>query len=98
MRRFAALASALCLLTVPPSHAQSPPTDSHGDPLPPGATARLGTLRYRHDNAIVFAAFAPDGKRVVSLSSDGVSCVWEFPSGKRLERLETLGGAGGQAV
>src|SRR3954452_2687503 len=63
--------------------------DRHGDPLPPGALTRLGTVRFRHDSSIVFAAFLPDGKRVVSVSGDGVACVWEFPSGKQIRRLDT---------
>src|SRR5262245_5518085 len=67
---------------------QPPAKDRHGDPLPPGAVGRLGTVRFRHESTIVYAAFLPDGKRVVSVSGDGVACVWEFPSGKPVRRLE----------
>jgi WD40 repeat protein len=62
--------------------------DVHGDPLPPDAVARFGTLRFRHDGSILFAAFLPDGKSVCSVSSDGVICLWEFPSGKEIRRFE----------
>jgi WD40 repeat protein len=76
-------------LTAAGGQAQAPARDGYGDPLPPGAVARLGTVRFRHDTPIVFAAFLPDGKRVVSVSSDGLLCVWEFPSGKPIRRLES---------
>jgi hypothetical protein len=61
-------------------HFQAPAHDFYGDPLPPEAVARQGTVRVRHDNMIAFAAFLPDGRHVVSASGDGVVCVWEFPS------------------
>lgn len=67
--------------------------DPNGDPLPPGAVARLGSVRFGHDANVVFAAFLPDGKRVVSVSQDGVLCAWEFPSGKQLQRVEMLTGS-----
>jgi WD40 repeat protein len=61
--------------------------DLYGDPLPKGASARLGTVRWRHGNVILFAAFLPDGKHVVSASDDGSVRVWEFPSGKEIRRI-----------
>jgi hypothetical protein len=41
-------------------------TDLLGDPLPPGALARLGTRRFRQPATIVGVAYAPDGKTVVT--------------------------------
>ena len=61
--------------------------DFNGDPLPPIAVARLGTVRWRHDDVIRFAAFLPDGKRVISVAADQTIKVWEFPSGKELRRI-----------
>jgi WD40 repeat protein len=61
--------------------------DLHGDPLPGGASARLGTVRWRHGGVTGFVAFLPDGKSVVSASADRVFHLWDFPSGKALRRF-----------
>src|SRR5438132_6294998 len=61
--------------------------DLYGDPLPPGAVARLGTVRWRHGALVTFAAFLPDGKSVVSAGDDGYIRLWEFPSGKEIRRI-----------
>src|SRR6266511_219898 len=45
-------------------------TDALGDPLPPGALMRIGTLRMRHQDAVKAVAISPDGKIVASLGRD----------------------------
>jgi WD40 repeat protein len=84
------LCSLLLLLAADTARAQSVGHDLYGDALPAGAVARLGTVRFRHDAPIVFTAFLPDGKGVLSVSEDGAICAWEFPSGKPIGRFEAL--------
>jgi RNA polymerase sigma factor (sigma-70 family) len=59
-------------------------TDRHGDSLPPGALARLGTTRFRHEGAVIFTAFLPDGKHLLSAATDGTAKLWELASGKQV--------------
>src|SRR5947208_2526206 len=63
----------LCALSLlaPPLPAQPPRTDCHGDPLPPGAVARLGSSRFRQSSVIRALAFAPDSK-TLAVSSQGL--------------------------
>ncbi len=74
----ACLAAAACLAFLPgPAPAQpardsgpqpAPHLDRYGDPLPPGAVARLGTLRWvgEDDGGADAVAFSPDGKLLAS--------------------------------
>jgi WD40 repeat protein len=60
--------------------------DLYGDPLPPGAMARLGTVRWRHE-ALSAAVFGPEGKTVITSGGDGTIRVWEVSSGKQVRRF-----------
>jgi WD40 repeat protein len=62
--------------------------DAQGDPLPDGSVARIGSTRWRHSRPVQFAAFLPDGKKVLSVADDRVVHFWEYPSGKELRRTE----------
>lgn len=63
------LAVGLCLLAGQRAFATSP-LDLAGDPLPPGAVARLGSKRFRQTEAITDVAFMPNGD-LLTLSGDG---------------------------
>jgi RNA polymerase sigma factor (sigma-70 family) len=74
--------------------------DAFGDPLPPDALARLGTVRFRPGGYAASIAFSPDGKQIVTGSLSDVS-VWDTGSGKevsRLSRERDSGWAGGAAL
>jgi RNA polymerase sigma factor (sigma-70 family) len=61
--------------------------DLHNDPLPPGALARLGTVRLRHGARVTSIAFTGDGKEMLTAGPDGVVRVWEAASGRPLRRF-----------
>jgi WD40 repeat protein len=63
------------------------PTDSYGDPLPPGAVARLGTLRFRHEGWGHSLGFTPDGKELASTSWEGQVYFWDAGSGRPLRQF-----------
>ena len=69
--------------------ATGPPvrTDLYGDPLPPGAIARLGTTRYRHPGGITGLHFLPDNKTVIGVGTESRLSLWEAETGKRLREI-----------
>ena len=66
------------------SHGEGAKADLYGDPLPPGAVARLGTMRLRHAQADI--VFSKDGKRLISCGCGGEVRIWDVATGKLLRR------------
>jgi len=64
--------------------------DFYGDPLPPGALARMGTVQLRHCYADI--RFSTDGKTLISAGGDGVIGFWDVANGNLVEQkvLENL--------
>jgi RNA polymerase sigma factor (sigma-70 family) len=63
---------------------ETPRKDRFGDPLPEGAIARLGTLRYRHPFWVSALAYTAGEKTLVSACWDGGVRVWDPETGKEL--------------
>jgi RNA polymerase sigma factor (sigma-70 family) len=62
--------------------------DLHGDPLPAGAVARLGTVRLRQGGKVGQIAFSPDSRMLVATSEDGSASFWNPVTGQEIRRLE----------
>ncbi len=68
-------------------------TDLHGDPLPAGAIARLGTSRLQHAGLVHTLVYSPDGKWLASAGADKVIRLWDAETGKTSLSLEGHEGA-----
>jgi WD40 repeat protein len=78
----AALAGTTFAAPVPPP----PPTDRHGDPLPPGVVARFGTVRLRMSDAATLD-FTPDSKGIVAVGHYSVK-LFDRATGRLVRGIE----------
>ena len=74
----------LVLLTSVCHAADAPKLDTNGDPLPPGAVARLGTIRLRTESESVVSV---DGKIIATSGADSSIRLWDAASGSELRRI-----------
>src|SRR5215472_7660122 len=70
---------------------KQPRLDLVGDPLPPGAVARLGTTRLHHAGNLYGPVFSPDGKTFVTGDGYGLVRLWDVTTGKELRRYAKPG-------
>jgi WD40 repeat protein len=87
-RRAGIILFIVAMLTgIPPALGDDGPnkerTDVSGDPLPPGAVARMGTVRFRHGRGSTLA-FAADGKSLISFGGDRTLRFWDVVTGRLL--------------
>jgi RNA polymerase sigma factor (sigma-70 family) len=69
-------------LQVKPANDKKEPSDRYGDPLPPGALARLGTIRFRQGTSVYITQFSPDGKNL--LLGGRTLALWDAETGRKI--------------
>jgi len=98
-RRFGSpmlLAAAAYLILIAAATAQTPPArpsrpvDLYGDPLPAGASARLGTTRFKYPGyRLVGLAFSADGATLIGAGEEQAIYFWDTADGRQLHQLST---------
>jgi WD40 repeat protein len=77
------------LVGAQPEANKAPHTDRYGDPLPPGALARLGTVRLRQPSGINVVALSPNGQIIASAGNYRENVLWDACTGRELRRVST---------
>lgn len=77
----------------PDNEKPSARVDVHGDPLPDGAIARLGTVRFRTSGLVYACAWSPDGKTLAASSMDNTVVFFDAASGRQIRQLQGISSA-----
>ena len=72
----------------PSQEGRPPGKDLYGDPLPPDAVARMGTVRLRQSSGVTCLAVSRDGRKVAAGGSDGTVRLWDVLTGRLSTTLE----------
>jgi RNA polymerase sigma factor (sigma-70 family) len=64
--------------------------DQSGDPLPPRAVMRLGTIQRRHTRAVAGIDFTRNGRAAVTVQTDGLVRFWDADSGRQLRAFDVM--------
>src|SRR5438067_5774816 len=80
------LVSVADIQAAPP--AEKPRLDAHGDPLPDGALARLGTVRLRDGNHFSTFSLSPDGKTLAVGSNNQLIRFYDAGTGKEIRQIQ----------
>lgn len=73
--------------TTPARGDETAKVDLYGDPLPPRALVRLGTVRYRHGS--LGATFLADNKTVIGATQNNAIHLWEARTGRLVRTIDT---------
>src|SRR5262245_38263343 len=93
MTRAAPIFLACVVFIASPLFAQrGSPQDLYGDPLPSGATARLGTLRFRQQDTTSGVTFVPGDKKLAVLTYEGELIHYNLDTGNQTARSKIAEG------
>lgn len=87
--RLAVLAGLWLAAVGPAADPPKPAVDRYGDPLPDGAVARLGSVRFMSGRRVDSLVVSADGKRIVSVGSNGYE-LWDGETGRHIPPPRTI--------
>lgn len=73
-----------------PTSEKTERTDLYGDPLPPGALRRMGTVRFRANDRIGAIAFSSDGKLLAAGDIARNIILFEAATGRKLRQFQAF--------
>ncbi len=94
----ASLVSCTALASLPAGEDVKPRPDAFGDPLPAGALARLGTIRFRLDQPYFSLALSPDGKRLAAGRRNGGISLLDTTTGLEVRKIQPAAVGGNEGM